>query len=85
MFLSKKKKNNVIVNFCITRYNIKRAKLKYTSKCSILSSLIKFKDIITSNLLISEKDNIVYILLVNETIYLNLIRESNIQYPSNFI
>ena len=34
MSLSKKKKkllNNVIVNFCITRYNIESVKLKYNS------------------------------------------------------
>lgn len=42
--------------------------------CNTLSSLIKFE----FNLIIFRKDNIVYILLVNKTMCLNVIRELNV-------
>ena len=42
--------------------------------CNTLSSLIKFE----FNLIIFRKDNIVYILLVNKNMCLNVIKEPNI-------
>jgi hypothetical protein len=58
----------------------------YWTKCpsseffrfSILGSLIKFKNILVLHLIVLEKDNIIYILLVNVMMCLKLIWKPNI-------
>ena len=55
--------------------NLLSLNLKYRG---ILCYSIKFKYIFVLNLIILRKDIIVYILLVNETMYLNLIEKLNI-------